>query len=45
MKIGVIFWLATYIISSVLFFSVALIITVLGLRDLKFLTRSQRKVK
>jgi len=44
MSSGVIFWLVVYLISTVLFFSVAVIITIAGLKDLKFLTKSKSKI-
>jgi|GEM_PF-1368454 hypothetical protein len=42
MNYGAIFWIVVYLISTVLFFVVAGIITFVGLMDLKFLTRGRR---
>ncbi len=42
MSAGAIFWIVVYLISAVLFFVVAGIITFVGLIDLKFLTRGQK---
>lgn len=42
MNPGAIFWIVVYLISTVLFFVVAVIITFVGLIDLKFLTRGRK---